>query len=479
MTMRICSFVSTCLFLASTAALAQTVGSFAATGSMITPRWGHTATLLPSGKVLIAGGTLPQSASALASAELYDPTTGAFSATGDMITPRAFHMAALLPNGKVLIAGGGTGTGTSLVATAELYDPSTETFSVTGDMVQAGRGTAVLLADGRVLIAHDVLGPFYAPAELYDPASGTFSATANQLVYWGGFHKASLLADGRVLIAICCTAEQLYDPAAGTFSPTGAMVGIYEDGFAMAGLPNGAVLVTGGYSEEGNGYSAAAALYNPATGMFDPTGSMAQGRCFHTATLLGDGTVLIAGGQNPSNNMSPYGVLSSAEVYDPATSTFSATGDLKIAHTAHTATLLLDGTVLVAGGEWSAGSAEIYRPAVPIPAPALFSLSGDGGGQGAIWHAITGEIASAANPAGAGDVLSLYTISFIPGGLIPPQVSIGDRLGEILYFGNAPGYPGYYQVNFRVPSGVMPGSAVPVHLIYFGRCSNEVTMAVR
>ena len=73
-----------CLFLAATVALAQTVGSFAATGSMIAPRWGHTATLLPSGKVQIAGGTLPQSASALASAELYDPTTGAFRAAGDI-----------------------------------------------------------------------------------------------------------------------------------------------------------------------------------------------------------------------------------------------------------------------------------------------------------------------------------------------------------------------------------------------------------
>jgi hypothetical protein len=479
MTLRICGFVSTCLFLAATVALAQTAGSFAATGSMITPRWGQTATLLPSGKVLIAGGTLPQSASALASAELYDPTTGAFSATGDMITPRAFHMAALLPNGKVLIAGGGTRTGTSLVATAELYDPSTETFSVTGDMVEAGRGAAILLADGRVLIAHDVLGPSYAPAELYDPAGGTFSATGNQLVYWGGSHKASLLADGRILLAICCTAEQLYDPAAGTFSLTGAMAGIYEDGFAMAGLPDGAVLVTGGYSEEGNGYSAAAALYNPATRIFNATGNIAQGRCFHTATPLGDGTVLIAGGQNPSNNMSPYGVLSSAEVYDPATSTFSATGGLAFDRTAHTATLLLDGTVLVAGGEWSAGSTEIYRPAVTVPAPVLFSLSGDGRRQGAIWHADTEEVASAGSPAAVGDVLSMYTTSLVPGGVIPPQVSIGGRLGEILYFGAAPGYPGYYQVNFRVPNGVMPGSAVPVHLIYFGRWSNEVTVAVR
>jgi hypothetical protein len=214
-------------------------------------------------------------------------------------------------------------------------------------------------------------------------------------------------------------------------------------------------------------------------GRFDPTSNMAQGRCFNTATLLGDGTVLITGGQNPAFGAKPYGVLSSAEVYDPATATFSTTPDMTIGRTSHTATLLLDGTVLIAGGQFSLGSAEIYRPAVPIPAPALFSLSGDGRGQGAIWHAITGEIASAANPAGAGDVLSLYTTSLIPGGLIPPQVSIGGRLGEILYFGDAPGYAGYYQVNFRVPSGVMPGSAVPVHLIYFGRWSNEITLAVR
>ena len=80
------------------------------------------------------------------------------------------------------------------------------------------------------------------PCELYDPASGTFSDAGNQLVLWGGTLQASLLADGRVLLAICCTAEQLYDPAAGTFSLTGAMAGIYEDGFAMAGLPNGEVL---------------------------------------------------------------------------------------------------------------------------------------------------------------------------------------------------------------------------------------------
>ncbi len=94
--------------------------------------------------------------------------------------------------------------------------------------------SAILLADGTVLIAHDPLRPSYAPAEVYDPAKGTFSATRNQLVIWSGHQQASLLPDGRVLLATCCTAEQVHDPASGTFSPTDAMRGICQDGFAMS-----------------------------------------------------------------------------------------------------------------------------------------------------------------------------------------------------------------------------------------------------
>jgi uncharacterized protein (TIGR03437 family) len=111
--------------------------------------------------------------------------------------------------------------------------------------------------------------------------------------------------------------------------------------------------------------------------------------------------------------------------------------------------------------------------------PALFSVAGDGQGQGAIWHAATGEIASAGRPAVAGEILSMYTRGLAESGVIPPQVSIGGSLGEVLYFGTAPGYPGYYQVNFRVPGGVSPGSVVPVRLIYLGRPSNGVTIALQ
>jgi uncharacterized protein (TIGR03437 family) len=154
------------------------------------------------------------------------------------------------------------------------------------------------------------------------------------------------------------------------------------------------------------------------------------------------------------------------------------------ARAGHTATLLPSGQILIAGGGSGDNSpalstAELYTPAQLISAPALFSMSGDGTGQGAIWHATTGMLASATNPAGAGEILSMYTNNLIDGGVIPPQVAVGGWLAEILYFGPAPGYPGYYQVNFRVPIGVSPGSAVPVRLNYLNRTSNEVSVSVQ
>jgi uncharacterized protein (TIGR03437 family) len=108
----------------------------------------------------------------------------------------------------------------------------------------------------------------------------------------------------------------------------------------------------------------------------------------------------------------------------------------------------------------------------------LFSISGDGKGQGAVWHAQTGQIASAGNPAIA-EALSMYTTSLADGSVIPPQIAIGGRLAQVLYFGYAPDYPGYSQVNFFVPDGVLPGPAVPIRLTYIGRSSNAVTIGVR
>jgi uncharacterized protein (TIGR03437 family) len=96
-----------------------------------------------------------------------------------------------------------------------------------------------------------------------------------------------------------------------------------------------------------------------------------------------------------------------------------------------------------------------------------------------VWHAATGEVASPDSPAGLGEILSTYTASLATDGAIPPQIAVGGKLAEVLYSGAAPGYPGYDQVNFRVPGGIAPGPSVPLRLTYLERSSNEVTIGVK
>ena len=358
--------------------------------------------------------------------------------------------------------------------------------------------------NGKVLITGGIFGwtdccPIIASPELYDPSTGAFTPTGpyagsfDGLAGWGS--TATLLPDGRVLFAAEPTAE-IYDPATGAFSLTGAMVtspGLpYIAGRRATLLTNGKVLLTGGEQEDTGRFSYAE-LYDPATGAFTPARDMTVPRSSHSSILLPNGATLITGGEGwgPTDwggqrNLCCgfLGSLASAELYDSSTGAFTATGDMTARREWQTATVLKNGQVLITGGLYYGGigilfgglsSAELYTPPVLAPAPVLFSLSGDGRGPGAIWRAATGQVVSSGNLAAAGEVLAMYTTSLVDGSVIPPQVAIGGRLAEIMFFGKAPGYPGISQVNIRVPIGIAPGPAVPVRLTYLGRTSNEVT----
>jgi hypothetical protein len=357
----------------------------------------------------------------------------------------------------------------------------------------AGHGSAILLDNGKVLMGPGLPGDL---AELYDPSNNAFTATGGYADPTTSFVAGTetVLADGRVMSPADSPSE-IYDPASGSFSLTGAMIHPHALLRRSATLlPNGKVLFSGGAIDNEYNIGADPAytdgvfpygeLYDPSTGSFAPTGNLIEARWAHTATLLPDGRTLITGGDDGLT-------IQSAELYNASLGSFRSAGTMVESRTFHNATLLSDGRVLITGGMraiglhgWPAGtnvraSAELYTPALSIPAPALFALSGDGLGQGAIWHATTGALASATNAAVGGEILSLYTNNLIDGGVIPPQVAIGGRLAEVLHFGDAPGYPGYNQVNFRMPDGVASGPSVAVRLIYLGRPSNAVTIGVR
>jgi N-acetylneuraminic acid mutarotase len=334
-------------------------GTWTATGAMTTNRYEHTATLLPNGKVLVVGGKA--NGNTLSSAELFDPNSGTWTNTGTLNTSRDFHTATLLPNGQVLVAGGYNG---NVLSSAELYNPVAGTWTVTGSLnTMRGNHTATLLPNGQVLVAGgwngDINNVGLVSAELYDPSSGIWTTT-NAMKTARQNHTATLLPNGQVLVAggasnsgVTNSAE-LFNPTNGTWTVIASMTTNRENQTATL-LPNGQVLVTGGYKSSS---LASTEIYNPVNGQWKTNAVLNISRQAHTAILLANGKVLVAGGTGISS------VTNSTEVYDsainPAVGTWAVTGSLNTARLSHTATLLSNGEVLVAGG--GTKSAELYNP---------------------------------------------------------------------------------------------------------------------
>jgi hypothetical protein len=316
----------------------------------------------PSLPAIVAPSSTPDGPSAGPTASPVSDPAGLWIATGTMGTPRFEHAAVRLLDGRVLVVGccgGGSDASVEVTTSAELYDPHSGTWSATGSLANGLRanvvGRATLLRDGRVLAlvagdADDEVG-----AEVYDPASGTWTATGQMV---RGAHYvgdiATELQDGRVLVA-GVNGAQLYDPDSGTWIATGKMT-MPRNYTAAALLPDGNVLVAGGF-DIGDRQSDVAELYDPNTGSWTAIASPRGAHRDPTATVLRDGNVLVAGRDNGALEW---------EIYDAATRTWTELAEGP-GFGYGTASLLSDGTVLLADLRGRADG-----PEPPCPATALY-----------------------------------------------------------------------------------------------------------
>jgi N-acetylneuraminic acid mutarotase len=380
---RIKKFLATAGFVGAavgTAALPSAAAppTWTSAGNMAIGRIGNLATPLADGRVLVTGGQSPASGNGgydTKLAEIYNPSTNTWSTTGSTTNGRVENVASRLADGRVLLTGGENANICTSDLTTEIYDPSTGTWSFTGNLFLARAGaTATLLTNGKVLVAGggNRCGSVFSEAELYDPGTGTWSVTGS-MTTGREWQSAVRLSDGRVLVAggeepfpfPSVSSAEIYDPATGTWSATGSMAvtRCCNHSSFLTLLADGRVLAAGGSSGFANfatPTSPSVEVYDPATGVWTPTGSMSAPRGGGTFSLLTGGKVLAAGGHDGT------AYLSSAELWDPASGTWSSTASLATARGSHTATVLGNGKVLAVGGAGTGvdpylSSAELYN----------------------------------------------------------------------------------------------------------------------
>jgi N-acetylneuraminic acid mutarotase len=352
-------------------------GGWSLASNMKNPLTNHTATLLPNGKVLVAAGL---SGSYVNLAELYDPDLNTWTYTGSLHHSRYYHSATLLATGNVLVVGGLSGT---TLSSAEIYDSVAGTWTDVASMQTARYlHTATRLANGDVLVTGGAnSGGMLSSSELYDPASNTWTLTGSMNTARVD-HTATLLPDGRVLVVggsntihtVFLNTAELYDPTTGIWTPVTNHMSTARYGHTATLLSNGKVLIAGG--SDGPSKLNTAELFDPDDETWTPSSHVMDplngGRYYHTATLINyvdhSESVLITGGIGTSVD-----ALNTAVLYDPAGDTWAPTGSLVNSRKNHVAVMLLNGKVLVAGGLTTGGgktnTAELYDPTAPSGPP--------------------------------------------------------------------------------------------------------------
>lgn len=336
--------------ISGSASLTATAPGWRNVGILQSPREGHSATLLASGKVLIAGGRGASGLPVMAS-EIFDPATGQSTyTTGRLNRGRYGHTATLLPDGRVMLVGSSDG---SFQEAPELYDPASGMWTLASMPGSNRTGhAATLLANGKLLITGGTSASArcIASTELYDPATGQWANTGN-LIRGRCLPSATLLENGKVLVfggmdqgSFALPYAEDFDPAKGLWE-NGGTLNSARHGHSATLLPNGMILLAGG--GDGSRLVADSALLEPNLGHEFVAGSLSTPRSNHTATLLPDGQVLLVGGMNSAST-----AVRSAELYAGVgtSGTWPNAGNLGQGRVGHAATLLPDGTLIVTGG---------------------------------------------------------------------------------------------------------------------------------
>jgi hypothetical protein len=334
------------------------VGTWTPSGSLITPRLAHAASLRSDGTVLVTAGF--NSTLTIASVETRAPT-GIWSRIQSLATQRFLHTSTTLRNDSVLVVGGAD-QGANALNSVEIFNTQWATAAPT--ITARYDHTATLLADGRVLVVGgiDENGNPSVSAEVYDPHTNIWTLAAS-LNLTRANHAATLLADGRVLVTggenrtgILASAE-VYDPVANTWAAIPGM-GLPRVFHTASLLADGSVLIAGGSTGAGGLPTNAVELFNPLTMSWQPMPPMTTRRDAHTATVMSNGQVVVAGGASGIDS----DPLSSVEIFDPASGQWLAAASMANARTAHTATLLPDGRLLVVGGKGASylDSSEVF-----------------------------------------------------------------------------------------------------------------------